>query len=147
MTHPPEDLKKKKKKLFLKIMLRILNVISCCNCRLTSSFTTSRMLDGSRTASPTQSSTMSMLVSPRLSPNSERCEHSLTVMYGQFLCSRIGRIEKLHLRSTIYSTGCVCWIPSFSSVGSSLYFIVYPSKCHIIIILLRRWGGALLAQY
>ena len=29
-----------------------------------------------------------------------------------------GRIEKVHFRSTIYSTGCV-WIPSLSSVGSS----------------------------
>ena len=43
---------------------------------------------------------------------------------GQFVCSRIGRIEKVDFRFPIhYSTGCVCWIPFLSSVGSSLSFL------------------------
>ena len=42
---------------------------------------------------------------------------------SQLSCSRIGRIERVDLRSTIDSTGCV-WIPSLSSVGSFLFVFV-----------------------
>ena len=46
------------------------------------------------------------------------------VLLGQFLCSWIGRIEKIDFRSTSYSTGCI-WIPSLSSVGSSFVVFVF----------------------